>query len=94
MVAFSVSSTAPDPRNPLLIADDVRHALKVRSPKRFSRVNVRVANGAVALTGSVPNQQSKSLALFTARSAFPGTRIIDALEVQNRRSFARLASCA
>ncbi len=93
MVALSSLSAEPEPRNPLHIADDVRHTLKVRSPRRFARINVRVANGAVALTGSVPNEHSKSLALFTARSAFPGTRVIDALEVQNRRTFARLTSC-
>jgi len=88
MVALRSATEDPFPRSPFLIADEVRHALKTRAPRRFANLNVRVANGAVALTGSVPNWQSKSLAIRLAREAFQGVCVIDALEVQNRRTFA------
>ncbi len=93
MVALRSHSDDPCPRSPLAIAEDVRHALKSRSVRRFARVNVRIANGAVALTGSVPNWQSKTLAIDVAQAAFSGMHIIDALEVQNRRTFAGPPIC-
>ena len=95
MVALYSAPTAdPPPRSPLTIAADVRRQLQTASPSRFSHVEVRVANGAVALTGSVPTYDAKSLALRTARSAFADLHVIDALEVQNRRSFHFAATSA
>jgi len=89
MAALRSPHDAPAPRSPFALADQLREVLRTRSPNRFARLNVRVANGAVALTGQVPNWQSKALALRTARSMFHDTLVIDALEVPNRRTFAR-----
>lgn len=91
MVALRSRPETPSTRSPFQIADELRHLLKNRAPRRFALTNVRVANGAVALTGSVPNWQSKSLAVRLAREAFGETAIIDALEIQNRRTFASRA---
>jgi hypothetical protein len=92
MVAFrSTTSEDPFPRSPFQIADEFRQTLQARSPRRFAHTHVRVANGAVALTGSVPNWQSRSLAVRLAREAFAGLQVIDALEVQNRRTFGSAA---
>jgi osmotically-inducible protein OsmY len=88
MVALRFPSDEPARRTPFHVADEVRESLRARSPKRFGQLNVRIANGAVALTGSVPNWQSKTLAIRLAREAFQGVRVIDALEVRNRRTFA------
>ena len=87
MVALNTPSTTSFHRSPFQIADELRQLLARRSPARFARTNVRIANGAVALTGSVPNWQSKSLALRLARELFGDTAVIDALEIQNRRTF-------
>jgi osmotically-inducible protein OsmY len=91
MIAFRSNSEDAFPRSPFQIADELRNTLRTRSPRRFAQTNVRVANGAVALTGCVPNWQSKSLAIRLAREAFAGIHVIDALEVQNRRTFGSAA---
>jgi osmotically-inducible protein OsmY len=87
MVALRSTTEDPFPRSPFQIADELRRTLTTRGPKRFAQTNVRVANGAIALTGSVPNWQTKTLAVRLAREAFGRTPVIDALEVQNRRTF-------
>jgi osmotically-inducible protein OsmY len=91
MVALRSTFEVPFPRSPFEIAEELRQTLSTRSPGRFAHTNIRVANGAVALTGCVPNWQSKSLAIRLAREAFAGIHIIDALEVQNRRTFGSAA---
>ncbi|OAI53327.1 hypothetical protein AYO47_05000 [Planctomyces sp. SCGC AG-212-M04] len=91
MVALRSTFEATLPRSPFEVAEELRHTLRTRSPGRFAHTNVRIANGAVALTGCVPNWQSKSLALRLAREAFAGIHVIDALEVQNRRTFGSAA---
>jgi osmotically-inducible protein OsmY len=91
MVALRSTFEAPFPRSPFQVAEELRRTLITRSPNRFGQTNVRVANGAVALTGCVPNWQSKSLAIRLAREAFAGLHVIDALEVQNRRTFGSAA---
>lgn len=94
MVALRSHFDAPAPRSQFALADELRRVLRARSPKRFAAVNVRVANGAIAITGQVPNWQSKQLALRTAQALFGNTHVIDALEVQNRRTFAGKAFAA
>ena len=76
---------APDP---FAAANNLLTSLRATHPTRFSRVGVRVLNGTVALTGSVPSFYAKSLAFEGARSVFREASILDALEVTDRRGFA------
>ncbi len=81
--------TAPaDRTNPLSIASDLRNTFQTMHPFRLSRVNVRVGNDAILLTGSVASYYAKSLAFQLAKAAFGESRIVDSLEVASRRTFA------
>ena len=77
---------APDP---FAAADRLLSALRATHPSRFSRLGIRVLNGSVALTGSVPSYYAKSVANEGVRSVFGDSPIIDALEVQERRRMLR-----
>jgi len=74
-------------RSPVDLAASLVSELRSQHPSRFARVDVRVCNGAVALTGSVPTFHAKALAFQSARTVFGNETIIDALEVSERRSF-------
>lgn len=76
--------------NPFAAADRLLSALRASHPSRFARLGIRVLNGSVALTGSVPSYYAKSLVNEGARSAFGDSPIIDALEVTARRPSLRL----
>ncbi len=86
MVALNSPLSEPFPRSPLAVAQDVRNNLRNRFPALFGRMELRVANGAVAVTGSVPDWNSKTMALGAVRQAFQQLAIIDALEVANQRT--------
>ena len=73
--------------NPLDLAARLLDSLRALHPSRFARMDVRVCNGAVALTGSVPTYFAKAFAFQGARSVFGESPIIDALEVSDRRFF-------
>ena len=84
---MSLATTARRAPDPFAAADDLLTSLRSTHPTRFAHVGVRVLNGSVALTGSVPSYYAKSLAFEGVRATFREAAILDALEVTDRRSF-------
>ncbi len=81
MVARNALHSALDPHQAATLLVNELHS---QDPSRFSRMAVRVCNGAVALTGSVPSDHAKAQAFQRARAVFGQAAIIDAIEVTHR----------
>lgn len=66
---------------PLSVASRVEETLRSFGPFRFSNVSVRLLNGRLALTGTVPSPFAKSLAVDLARSTAAKHDVVDALTI-------------